>query len=152
MVKIVNIEGKNPNNFWVTWGISMKTYDINKLQKTGIHHFSKNTFLEKPQGGVKLTPRFFSVKIWTEYFQCCKIILKLKAFLFLYKTTCKEIHRYWYSPFGILHLEEIKMQKNSPAVFENIAVNGGVYVCKKNDRFIDFFLFFLSFFPWFLCS
>ena len=112
----------------------------------------KNTFLEKPQGGVKLTPRFFSVKIWTEYFQCCKIILKLKAFVFLYKTTCKEIHRYWYSPFGILHLVEIKMQKNSPAVFENIAVNGGVYVCKKNDRFIDFFLFFLSFFPWFLCS
>ena len=59
MVKLVNIEEKNPNNFWVNWGISMKTYDIIKLQKTGIHHFSEKHILGKTTGWSQIEPTLY---------------------------------------------------------------------------------------------
>ena len=71
-MKIANIEEENLHIFWTTLGTSMKflgkMWLVTILKVTEKQAFKlslKNTFLEKPQGGVQLTlPSYLRVKNW----------------------------------------------------------------------------------------
>ena len=61
-MKIGIIDSEILQNFWTTWGISMKFSGkicLVIILKQGFTFSLKDTFFEKPQGGVKLTPQPF---------------------------------------------------------------------------------------------
>ena len=57
-MKIANIDGENLHIFWTTWGISMNFLGkmwLFRKNKQGPIFSLEDTFLEKPDGRVKMT-------------------------------------------------------------------------------------------------